>query len=288
MNVVSWIAIIILLLSALNGLRRGLVSTVFAAFSFIVAIIIAVALSPNVSSYLMGTSFYDTVNSGVETALFSSQDSSTQSGSSVSGSSSGILGSGTQSSASQGSILGSSAQSSSILGSSAQSSAVQDLENGLAADQGAQSEVISSLPLPEYIKDALSDNNNADIYESLGVNAFQGYVSTYIARMIVSGLSFILVFLAAFVILKIIGFALDLASRLPVLGALNRIGGLIFGLINGVFILWLICSAATLLGGTELAGYIYSGINGSRMLSFIYNNNFLLDLLANIRNIAKL
>lgn len=234
MNAISWIAIIILLLCVLNGFRRGFVNSVFSTFSFVVAVTVAVILTPHISGYLMESPVYGVVYSGVQSTLPSGESGNEQ---------------------------------------------AQSTQND------EQEKLINGLPLPSYAKENLSNNNKIDIYQALGVNAFQGYISTYIARFVVNGLSFVLVFLVVFLLLKLIAIALDLASKLPVLGAANRIGGLFFGLINGLFILWMICSVATLLGGTELADSIYRGINGSVVLSTLYNNNILLDFFTNIRRI---
>ena len=231
MNLVSWIAIIILLLSVLNGFRRGLVNSVFSTFSFLIAIALAAAISPKVNARLMDSYYYRIVNSGVESTLANLQPSA---------------------------------------GDSLQAGEEQNI-------------LIESLPLPEYARESLSENNNIDIYEALGVNAFQSYLGVSITRMIVNGTGFLLVFLLVFIALKLLALALDLASRLPVIGAVNRIGGLFFGLVNGIFILWVICSVATLLGGTELAQYIYRGLNTSSFLSVFYNHNYLLQLLSRIR-----
>ena len=231
MNVVSWIAIIILLLSILNGFRRGLVNSVFSTFSFVIAIAVAAALAPKVNARLMESPYYRIVNSGVVSTLSNIQPGTEE-----------------------------------------------------AAEAGEeQNLLIESLPLPEYARQSLMENNNVNIYETLGVNAFQSYLGVSITRMIVNGTGFVLVFLVVFVALKLLGLALDLASRLPVIGAVNRVGGLFFGLVNGIFILWMVCSVATLLGGTELAQYIYRGLNTSSFLSLFYNHNYLLELLSRIR-----
>ncbi len=231
MNVISWIAVIILLLSILNGFRLGLVNAVFSTFSFIIAIMLAAAVSPKVNAKLMDSAYYRIVYSGVESTL----------------------------------------------------STISPADEAAAQAGEEQNLLIESLPLPEYAKQSLEKNNNINIYEALGVDAFHSYLGAYITRMIVNGTGFILVFFAVFILLKLLALALDLASRLPVIGALNRIGGVFFGLINGIFILWVICSVATLLGGTELAQYIYKGLNASKFLSVFYNHNILLRFLSGIR-----
>ena len=75
---------------------------------------------------------------------------------------------------------------------------------------------------------------------------------------------------------------LDMMSRIPVVNGLNKIGGFIFGLLNGVVYLWIACIIITIFSATAWGQYIFAQINDSVILSFIYNNNYLLELLANM------
>ena len=80
-----------------------------------------------------------------------------------------------------------------------------------------QIEAINSYPLPDSLKEALIENNNNQIYEALGVNQFNQYVASYMACLIINALSFLIVLLFSFIILKIIEVSLDLISKLTVL-----------------------------------------------------------------------
>lgn len=75
---------------------------------------------------------------------------------------------------------------------------------------------------------------------------------------------------------------MDLFSRIPVLNGLNKIGGFIFGLFNGAVYLWIACIIITIFAGTGWGQEIFAQINDSVILSYIYNNNYLLSFLANM------
>ena len=75
---------------------------------------------------------------------------------------------------------------------------------------------------------------------------------------------------------------LDMLSRIPVINGLNKIGGFIFGLFNGAIYLWLACIIVTIFSTTQWGQYIFQQINDSVILSFIYNNNYLLQLMADM------
>lgn len=78
-------------------------------------------------------------------------------------------------------------------------------------------------------------------------------VSLSLARAIALVVASVLIFVVAFLIILVLWFllsrALDLAARLPVLNGLNRTLGGLFGLLQGMLILFLIGWTLRLLGG---------------------------------------
>ncbi len=74
------------------------------------------------------------------------------------------------------------------------------------------------------------DSNVADITASVS-QAIVSKVSAALADI----LAFLSIFVGVFIVLKIAAFILDLIFKLPALSALNRFGGLVFGLISGCF-----------------------------------------------------
>lgn len=147
-------------------------------------------------------------------------------------------------------------------------------------DVSQQTETINELEiLPDALKDMLISNNSSDIYDALGITQFSEYVASSITSLIMNGISFLLAFLIIYIIIRLIGKALDLISRLPVLHSFNKIGGLLFGLFNGVVHLWIVFVIVTIFSGTEIGQYILVQINQSEILSYLYNNNYLLTLI---------
>ncbi len=62
LSVVSWIAIVVLAVSAINGVRLGMVKTVFSTFTFIAALILAAAFSPKLNTILQESALYKVIN----------------------------------------------------------------------------------------------------------------------------------------------------------------------------------------------------------------------------------
>lgn len=145
-----------------------------------------------------------------------------------------------------------------------------------------QIEEINSYPLPDALKEALVENNNNQIYEALGVNRFNQYVASYMACLIINALAFLLVLLLAFIILKIIETSLDLISKLPVLHGINTLGGLAFGAVHGLILLWILCIAITVFSWTGPGVWICGQISRNPLLSWFYDHNYLLATLSNM------
>ena len=64
------------------------------------------------------------------------------------------------------------------------------------------------------------------MYRQLAVENFTDYVSGYIAYGIINGIAFIASFLLAIIIIKVIMYAVDILTELPVISLMNRLGGL--------------------------------------------------------------
>ena len=147
---------------------------------------------------------------------------------------------------------------------------------------GSEEAIIESLPLPSFVKNSLILNNNQNVYDTLGISAFEDYVSAYITRLIIQALGYLIVFIIVTLFLKIVVTALDLIAKLPVLRTFNKAGGFIFGVVNGLVVLWIICIVLAMLSGTEIGQTAYAMINESAFLKIVYNSNPLLRIAGNV------
>ena len=96
---------------------------------------------------------------------------------------------------------------------------------GSAMQGSGNTRMIQSLPLPDFLKDVLISNDNSAVYELLSVTTLTGYVAAYLARMAVNALSILLLLVLAIVGTKLIGAALDILTKLPVIHSLNAFLG---------------------------------------------------------------
>lgn len=164
---------------------------------------------------------------------------------------------------------------------------VSGLDKAKAAGvrEGVPSEqriAIESLNIPEEIKELLIENNNNEVYQALGVEAFTDYIGKYLANIIVNLLGFVLLFLVVYIGLRVIMKALDVVARLPILSGLNQVAGALLGGVQGLFYLWLGCLILTACSGTGWAMALIRQIEGSSWLSFLYEYNIVSKVAFNI------
>lgn len=145
-----------------------------------------------------------------------------------------------------------------------------------------QIDAITEYPIPEFIRKALIENNNTQIYEALGVYDFNGYVASYMACLVINALSFLIVFIVAFGILKIIEGTLNLISKLPVLHSINKAGGIICGIVHGFILIWMLGVVLTVISWTGIGQWASQEINANPLLRVIYDHNLIVSTLTNM------
>jgi uncharacterized membrane protein required for colicin V production len=139
----------------------------------------------------------------------------------------------------------------------------------------AQRTMIENLNLPRTVKSALIENNNSEIYQMMGVQAFTDYVGNYLADTIINSAGFVLLFAAVYMASKLIIRWLDIIARLPIISGINKLAGAIAGGLEGLLFLWLACLLVTAFSGTEWGMMITRQIESSQWLSFLYSHNLL-------------
>ena len=138
-----------------------------------------------------------------------------------------------------------------------------------------QRTIIENLNLPQNVKSALIENNNHEVYEFLGVNAFADYIGNYLADMILNSVGFVLMFAIVYLLIKLVVRWLDLIARLPILSGMNKIAGALLGGVQGLIFLWILCLVLTACSGTSWGMTLIHQVEASKWLSFLYEHNFL-------------
>ena len=147
---------------------------------------------------------------------------------------------------------------------------------------GSETDIINSLRLPDFIKKVLIENNNISMRELLGAESVSGYISGFFANMLINAVSLVAVFLTVFIAIKLLGVVLDIASRLPVINTLNKLGGAVLGAIIGVVFLNVLITALSILAASQGFHNITGLLENSAAAGFFYGNNIWLTLSSKI------
>ncbi len=141
---------------------------------------------------------------------------------------------------------------------------------------GAQQEAIDELPLPDNIKQAILENNTADTYVQMGVDTFSEYVSSYAAELVIEALSYIIVFLVLYIVLRALFSLLNIVAHLPFLNGVNKMAGGVLGIIHALVYIWIFFGIATATLSSSFGQDVLSLTAQSSFLTFLYKYNPLL------------
>lgn len=137
----------------------------------------------------------------------------------------------------------------------------------------AQQEAIDKLPLPDNVKEALLENNTADMYKELGVSSFSEYVSNYVATAGICAVSYFIVFLVLYIVLRVLFMLLNIVAHLPFLKGINKLAGALLGILQAIVYIWIFFAIATAAMNTSWGMSVMAMIADSKFLTFLYQYN---------------
>lgn len=146
-----------------------------------------------------------------------------------------------------------------------------------------QIEMLEKADIPEFLKKGLIENNNNEAYRQLGVSNFIDYIGTYVSDIVVKIISFLITFIVVTIFIRAIIFALDIITALPVINGLNRIAGMLVGALIAIILVWIIFLAVTLFYSSDIGKECFKCIEDSKILTFLYEKNAILEWVAKLR-----
>lgn len=146
----------------------------------------------------------------------------------------------------------------------------------------AQTKMIESMPLPEFLKDALLENNNPVIYQLLDVDSLKEYVAGFLANVCLNILSVILAFLLIYIAVSVVLNALHLFTKLPGLSLFNRLMGFLVGGAKGLLFVWLGMIVLTFFQCRAGFETLFDSLNATLLANRLYENNILQQFILTI------
>ena len=149
----------------------------------------------------------------------------------------------------------------------------EQIGNKKTLDKEEQNQVMENMELPDLLKNALVENNTAETYRYLAVSTFTEYISDSLAVMAVNGISFLISFVLSAAVIKLLGFILNVLTKLPVINGINKIAGAAVGGIKCIIFIWIALLVLTLLCNTTLGQQGMALIQQDAFLNFLYSQN---------------
>lgn len=159
---------------------------------------------------------------------------------------------------------------------------VQKQSSDLENEMESFSQFIDGLNLPEILRKNIEKNNNTENYAELSVNTLTEYVSGYLARTIVNGLSYVLAYILATIGIRIVVYILNLIAGLPILKTANKLTGGLVGFVKGLVFIWILFLILTVLCSTEIGKTSLELIEKDSLLSVIYQYDPLIQIFTKI------
>lgn len=155
----------------------------------------------------------------------------------------------------------------------------QTIEETLSSKVGEAQEEINTQNdnLPAVITDYIA--NQIKTATAQTQDAIAKEVSANVTQTIVNGIAFIGIFLITRFVLFFFRKIADSIAKIPLLKQVNEVGGIAYGILRGLFVVYLILAIisfiAPLISGTGISDVIAS----SFVTKLFYNNNLLLKIL---------
>ena len=158
----------------------------------------------------------------------------------------------------------------------------EQIGNKKTLDKEEQNQVMENMELPDLLKNALVENNTAETYRYLAVSTFTEYISDSLAVMAVNGISFLISFVLSAAVIKLLGFILNVLTKLPVINGINKIAGAAVGGIKCIIFIWIAFLVLTLLCNTTLGQQGMALIQQDAFLNFLYSQNVFVNVFMSV------
>jgi len=89
----------------------------------------------------------------------------------------------------------------------------------------------------------------------------------------------IALFIVVRVVLLLLSFIADMIAKLPIIKQFNKGGGIIYGVIRGIFIIYTILAIMFFVMSVNNSGLVANAIDSSILSKFLYTHNIILDII---------
>lgn len=134
--------------------------------------------------------------------------------------------------------------------------------------------IVSGLSIPAFFKQSIAGKVPGP-EEFIDIQGLLNNIGDEITRAIINILSLILLFILIRIGLFIVGRILRGLVKLPVLKQFDRLGGLAFGAVEGLLMVYILCAVLLLFNSVPQFQHIFSTVETSVLAKTFYQNNIL-------------
>lgn len=142
-------------------------------------------------------------------------------------------------------------------------------------------EYLEKTDLPEIVKNYIRSNDKV----RSGQDSLRSYVEQvveYLTDMVMNGIAYVLTVILVAMIFVIALALSSLVSGIPVVKGIDKVGGIVFGGVQAVLIIWMIMLIVTFFSAFSWGADMMDMIDKSEVLAFIYKNNIFLKIVVDI------
>ncbi len=159
--------------------------------------------------------------------------------------------------------------------------------NNMQNDPASYENVFEMMNLPKALEGLFVSSDIFQEYSQGVLTNINVYMSQMISKIIIDLLSIIVIFFIAKIALDILGTVLNGIASLPLIKQFNRLGGLIFGVLKGIFIIYIFTAIMVPIVSVFPNSSIVSVLETSSLTKMFYDYNILLYMLKNIATYSQ-
>lgn len=159
---------------------------------------------------------------------------------------------------------------------------ISQVESHIQTVTDVVAEVGDKINLPESLTEAVKampDSELMSVIREYGEASVKEITIRLIAFRLADIVLTAIAYLVIMVVLRVVVAATGLIRRLPVIKQADKLGGLIVGLVEGIAVVWIFFTVVTAISGTQAASNILVQIHGNAILESLYNCNPITSLL---------
>lgn len=249
MNGLFLIVICILLFGAINGYRLGFLRVIYSLFSWILVFAFVTWTTPYITSYIEE---HTTIAITIQEKCVSYIEES-------------VKGEETAEEA------------------KAEDATAKDVTLEDAAEEAnvenSLNTLLPGINLPKAVVSRFQDSAADTAGQILESSGIYDKIAEGIAHFIIEGIAFFIALIFVSIISRYISSALNLVSRLPIIHGINKLLGVLAGLLKGFAVVWIAFYIIALCCTSELGAQLVTYIQENAFLTYLYDNNIILDII---------